>query len=64
MTYALNRENCSTNHIALGTAVQLPVNHMTMTAVNHNAQSRGDKWIKHFVAVTVVKNVNARTQIM
>ena len=64
MTHARNRENCSTNHIALVTAAQhvsVHVYHMTMTAVNHNAHSRGNNWTNHFVVGTVVMNVNART---
>ena len=56
------RENKLTNHIALETAAQyasVPVNHMTMTAVNHNAHHMGRKWINLSALVNVVQHASA-----
>ncbi len=42
--------------------VSVPVNHMIMTAVNHNAINRESSWISHIAPVNVVKNVNVNAQ--
>ncbi len=44
--------------------VSVPVNHMTMTVVNHNAHSRENKWTNHIALMTAAQHVSVSVNHM